>query len=49
MMQTMQDAEFAQHQNADHVDDVDVGAELAEMEQALLRDDAADQERDQQR
>ena len=43
-----QDADFAQHQDADHVDDIDVGAEFAEVEDALLRDDAADQERDQQ-
>ena len=43
-----QHADFAQHQDADHVDDVDVGAEFAEMEDALLRDDAADQEGDQQ-
>ena len=31
-----------------HVDDVLVGAELAEMEEALLGDDAADQERDEE-
>ena len=43
-----QHADLAQHQDADHVDDVDVGAEFAEMEDALLRDDAADQEGDQQ-
>ena len=43
-----QHADLAQHQDADHVDDVDVGAEFAEMENALLRDDGADQERDQQ-
>ena len=43
-----QHADLAQHQDADHVDDVDVGAEFAEMENALLRDDAADQEGDQQ-
>ena len=42
-----QHAEFAQHQDADHVDDVGVGAEFAEMEDALLRDDGADQEGDQ--
>ena len=42
-------ADFAQHQDADHVDDVDVGAEGAETENALLRDDGADQERAQQR
>ena len=35
-----QHADFAQHQDADHVDDIDVGAEFAEMENALLRDDA---------
>ena len=47
-METIKHAEFAQHQNADHVDHVDVGAEFAEMENALLRDDAADQKRDEQ-
>src|ERR1700681_4130327 len=40
-------AELAQHQNADHVDDIGIGAEFAEMENALLRDDGADQEGDQ--
>ena len=39
-----QHADLAQHQDADEVDDVLVRAELAEMEEALLRDDAADQE-----
>ena len=43
-----QHADLAQHQDADHVDDIDVGAEFAEMENALLRHDGADQERDQQ-
>ena len=43
-----QHADLAQHQDADHVDHVLVGAELAEMEEALLGDDAADQERDEQ-
>ena len=42
-----QHADFAQHQHAEHVDDEDIGAELAEMEDALLGDDAADQEGDQ--
>ena len=42
-----QHADLAQHQHAEHVDDEDVGAELAEMKDALLRDDAADQEGDQ--
>ena len=42
-----QHADFAQHQDAQHVDDEDVGAEPAEMEDALLRDDAADQKRNQ--
>ena len=42
-----QHADLAQHQHAQHVDHEDVGAELAEMEDALLRDDAADQEGDQ--
>ena len=42
------DADLAQHQDADHVDHVELGAEAAEVEDALLRDDAAEQERDQQ-
>ena len=42
-----QHAQFAQHQDADHVDDVDFGAKGAEVEDALLGDDGADQERDQ--
>ena len=46
-MATMQHADFAQHQDADHVDDVDIGAELPEMENALLGNDAADQEGDE--
>ena len=37
MIADQQHADFAQHQHADHVDDEDVGAELAEMENALLR------------
>ena len=43
-----QHADLAQHQDADHVDHVFVGAELAEVEEALLGDDAADQEGDEQ-
>ena len=43
-----QHADLAQDQNADQVDDVMLGAELAEMEDALLGDDAADQKGDQQ-
>ena len=43
-----QHADFARDQNADHVDDIVLGAELAEMEEALLRDDAADEEGNQQ-
>src|SRR4051794_40570703 len=43
-----QHAELAQHQDADHVDHIGIGAEFAEMEESLLRDDAADQEGDQQ-
>ena len=43
-----QHADLAQHQDADQIDDVVLGAELAEMEDALLRDDRADQEGDQQ-
>ncbi len=42
-----QHADLAQHQDADHVDDIGFGAELAEVEDALLGDDAADQEGDQ--
>ena len=40
-------AEFAQDEDADEVDDEGRGAELLELEDALLGDDAADQERDQ--
>ena len=47
MIATKQHAELAQHQHAEHVDHENVGAELTEMEDALLRDDAADQKRDQ--
>ena len=43
-----QHADLAQHENADDVDDVHLRAELAEVEDALLRDDGADQEGDQQ-
>ena len=42
-----QHADFPRDQNADHVDDIVFGAELAEMEEALLRDDAADEEGNQ--
>ena len=42
-----QHADLAQHQDADQIDHIIVGAEFAEMENALLRDDAADQEGDQ--
>src|SRR5580693_235467 len=42
-----QHADFAQHQHAQHVDHEDIGAESAEMKDALLGDDAADQEGDQ--
>ena len=48
MIADEQHADLAQHQDADHVDDENVGAEPAEMEDALLGDDAADQEGDQQ-
>ena len=43
-----QHADFAQHQHANHVDDIDVRSEFAEMENALLREDGADQYGDQQ-
>ena len=42
-----QHADFAQHKDADHIDHVFVGAELAKMKEALLGDDAADQERNE--
>src|SRR6202041_430734 len=42
-----QHADFAQHQHAQHVDHEDIGAEFAEMKDALLGDDAADQKGDQ--
>jgi len=46
-------SEFAQHQDADQIDSVIAGAEFAEMENALLRDDRSnekgDQENDRQR
>ena len=41
-----QHAQFAQHQHADQVDGIGRGAEAAKLENALLRDDAADQEID---
>ena len=40
-------ADLAQYQDADQVDHIGVGAELAEVEYALLGDDAADQKGDQ--
>ena len=42
-----QDTEFAQHQNADHVDDIGIRAEFPKMEKSLLGDDGTDQEGDQ--
>ena len=42
-----QHAYFAEHQHTDHVDDIDVRPKLAEMENALLRENCADQYRDQ--
>lgn len=42
-----QHAELTQHRDADHVDGVGLCAESAEVEEALLRDDGADQESDQ--
>ncbi len=47
MMATISTPISPQHQHAEHVDDENVRAELAEMEDALLGDDAADQEGDQ--
>src|SRR5262249_60922961 len=43
-----QHADLAHYQNAEHIDHVEVGAEAAKPEDALLRDDRADQECDQQ-
>ena len=43
-----QNADLAQDQNSDHVDDVRIRAELAEMENALLRNNGSDQKCDQQ-
>ena len=42
-----QHAELAQDQDADEVDDEDLGAEIAQLEGALLRDDGADDGRHQ--
>ena len=42
-----QDANFAEYEDADQIDNVGLRAELAEMEDALLGDDGADQKRDQ--
>ena len=42
-----QHADLAQHQDAQHVDHEDIRAEFAEMKDALLGDDAADQKGDQ--
>ena len=47
MIEVRSTAEFAQDQDADQVDDERRRAEPNELENALLRDDAADQERDQ--
>jgi hypothetical protein len=43
-----QHADLPQHQDADHGDHVYIDTELAEVEEALLGNDAADQEGDQQ-
>ena len=43
-----QHPDLAQHEDTHHVDDVFVGAELPEMEEALLGDDAADEEGDEE-
>jgi hypothetical protein len=43
-----QHADLPEHEDADHVDHVHVGAELAKVEDALLGDDGADQKGDQE-
>src|SRR5208282_1087702 len=43
-----QHADFAQHKHADHVDNVYVGAEFAEVKDALLGEDGADEHGNQQ-
>ena len=48
MMATIKHADLAQHEDGDEVDGVKLGAEFAEMKDALLGDDAADQEGDQE-
>ena len=48
MIATIEHAEFAQDQHADEIDDIFLGAELTKIEKALLRDDGADHESDQQ-
>ena len=47
MMAVISTPSLAQHQDADQVDDEDVGAEIAQLEGALLRDDGADDGRHQ--
>ena len=42
-----QDANFAEDENSDQIDDIGIRAELAEMKDALLGDDCADQKCDQ--
>ena len=46
MIEVEQHAEFAQHQDADEIDGEVGRAEAPQLENALLRDDAADQEID---
>ena len=48
MMATISTPISRKHEDANHVDDILVGAELAEMKKALLGDDAADQEGNEQ-
>src|SRR6478609_6129064 len=43
-----QHADLAHYQNAEHIDHVEASTESAETDDALLRDDRSDQERDQQ-
>ena len=42
-----QHADLAQHENSDQIDDIGLRAELAEMKDALLGDDCANQKSDQ--
>ena len=43
-----QNADLPQHEDTNHIDDIFVGTELAEMKESLLGDDAANQECNEQ-